>query len=383
MKYLNTMFDNLLSKEYKLYEVNAKELSERIFKDYGLSNVKLQMFNSETRLSEYIDDIKQMKRSNRKIDKDDFRVKQVKEIVGNIQNNTHILKTQNVGVHYGYELMPIAISVTGDIEDLNTKIELIDGFKRMFCAEEVPSINILVKVYEKLDDREWTNAMIVYNSWKFAKDSDSQSYMDRGFQLGLYHRYGILFTDMSLPTYGIFGLINIYTRGNDLQRYISDKREMLTTTLWNNELLHDDIVKLYDIFSYKTKFSLTKKNGSIEEFDMNKDENYRAYSMYRIYEIFASLMGEMRRYESFHGIVDRKPFDMNILTNYLSEDIMQKHLIKINNMQVDGFVLNYINAHMREDIKERVYVGMGYEYTPPKKVEPTPFVKFELKIEDF
>lgn len=200
MKFIYDMCDNQLQVPYKLYQVNAKQMSERLFKQYNLSQVRLQVFNSESKLARNIVDIRHLKMHGHIIRKNDLRVESVAKAVKEILDNSYVNKMTDIGVNMGYEIMPIAISVKDfDIENPNSKLELIDGFKRMFCTTEVPDIDILVKVYDELDDRLWINSMIVYNSWKFVSNESCHKYMDRGFQLGLYYRYKLMFIDFVIP----------------------------------------------------------------------------------------------------------------------------------------------------------------------------------------
>lgn len=190
------MIDNLLNREYKLYQVNARDIYTRLNRDYNIPKVRLQMFNSETGLSRNIGKIKEHKKDGYKYNTQDIDT--VKSIIKKIQENEYIDPMSALGARFGYELMPIAISVDGDFENYETRIELIDGFRRMFCVKEVPNVDILVKVYGKLNDSEWINSMMIYNSWKFAKGEKANVFMDRGFELGIYHRFGLELHSMEL-----------------------------------------------------------------------------------------------------------------------------------------------------------------------------------------
>jgi hypothetical protein len=377
MQYIHTMFDNSLKREYKLYQVNAKELSERLKKDYNLPPVMVQLFNSEAELGRYIKDIKSLRGLGHDISSDDFRVQQVRESVAKIKNNDHVKPMTRKGIEFGYELMPIAISVTGDFENPETKLELVDGFKRMFVMDRVPDIEVLVKVYQGLDDREWINAMIVYNSWKFTDSEGAGKYMDRGFQLGLYHRYKILFVNMVLPSWDMFRLLNVYTTGRDLESYWNGGGSASGTyrTFWDNNVFYDDIQAVYDILISQPVFEV-KKKGTMETFDTKKSRQNGGLN--RILEVFVSLLGEVRRYELDNGIVERKPFDRKILTDYLADPAMQKQFVKVIGMSVDGFIINHIQAHMREDMKKRLFEGMGYTYEPIVKKTPPPHKPFSI-----
>ncbi|WCK57508.1 hypothetical protein PP175_25925 (plasmid) [Aneurinibacillus sp. Ricciae_BoGa-3] len=368
MQYLHTMIDHQLQKQYKLYKVNAKEMSQRLQVGYNLSPMVLQLFNSDSKLAETIMKIKQRKMNGIKVNSDDLLVKEARSIVKEIkQNQTEMDGMTKKGISFGYELMPIAASCDGKFENHDSKLELLDGFKRMFCNDEVPDIDILVKVYPPLNDREWINAMMIYNSWKFVDNEGTRKYMDRGFQLGLYHRYRLLFaTKMALPEYSMFHALNIYTKGNDLESYriVAGSAKGTYKTLWNNEWFHDDVKAIYEILTSQPTFQV-KKKGQVEQYETT-DRKYGA-NLYRILEVFVSLLGQIRRLELSKGIEKRKRFDRSILTNYFADPNLQKDFVKIINMKVDGFIVNYVRDHLREDIKKRTYEGMGYKYVPKEK----------------
>lgn len=367
LRYLQTLFDHSLHKEYKLYQANARELSDRLKKGYNLPPVMFQLFNSESELGRNIQDIKKLKSKGRTLEKDDLRIENVRKSVKKIKANEHVSEMTKQGIHFGYEIMPIAVSTKGEIENPETLLELVDGFKRMFCADIVPDIDILVKVYGELDNREWINAMLLYNSWKFADGLGASRYMDRGFQLGLYYRYRMLFVNMVAPSWGMFHFINLYTKSGDLQSYWTEGADArgVYQTFWNNSCFYDDIQAIYEIVTYRPIFQL-KKRGKIEEYDSN-DAQYKTFGMRRMLEVFVSLLGEIRRHEWTNDILERKPFNRAILKDYFAEPDGQKQFVKLLQMSVDGHIINHIKTHMREDMKKRMYEGMGYEYVPQDK----------------
>jgi hypothetical protein len=374
MKYLHTMYDQSLEREYKLYQMNARSLSERLKTQYNLPPTMLQLFNSESKLAKNVTDIKELKAHGHTIRKDDMRVQDVRKMVDKIKKNEHVKPMTKQGIYFGYEIMPVALSVKGDVENPDTPIELMDGFKRLLVMDtnDIPDINILVKVYDSLDDREWINSMLLFNSWKYADSEGADKYMDRGFQLGLYYRYRILFVNMILPHWDMFRAMNIYTTGRDLESYWREGAitEGVYKTFWNNDVFYDDIQAVYEILSSKPTFKI-KKKGEIVEYDTKKYK-YNNNGLNRLMEVFVSLLGEIRRHEFNKGMKERKKFDRSILEDYLKDESLQKQFVKVIEMSVDGFIVNHIRSHMREEMKKRMYEGMGHEYKPPvPKVYPT------------
>ncbi|PLS19454.1 hypothetical protein CVD28_03290 [Bacillus sp. M6-12] len=380
MKYLHTLYDHSLERNYKLYQMNAKELSERLKKHYNLPPMMLQLFNSESKLARNVKDIKELKAHGHILRKDDMRVQDVRKMVGKIKNNEHVQPMTKQGIHFGYEVMPVALSVKGDVENSETPIELMDGFKRLLVMDtsDIPDIDIMVKVYDSLDDREWINAMLLYNSWKYADSEGADKYMDRGFQLGLYYRYRLMFVNMILPHWDMFRAINIYTTGRDLESYWREGSSTagVYKTFWNNIVFYDDIQAIYDILTSKPIFKV-KKKGQIVEHDM-KQYKYNNSGLNRILEVFVSLLGEVRRMEFNKGLTERKKFDRSILENYLNDESLQKQFVKVIEMSVDGFIMNHIRGHMREDMKKRMYEGMGHEYKAPEPIIKAPQKPFNL-----
>lgn len=383
MKFLDELYDHVLDKSYKLYRMNAKEISERLKRSYNLSPMVYQLFNSESNLLKAINRIKHSRKNHRSIH--DHERNDLKKAIREVKASELSKGMTEKGIHFGYEMMPIAISATGDIENPETKIELVDGFKRMFCINEVPEMDILVKVYDSFNDRDWINSMIIYNSWKFVDGEGSSKYMDRGFQLGLYHRYNILFLKMQIigSERGIFSLINLYTSGKDLNIYSTKSTSQPSytySTFWNNNQFYDDIKAIYEMVNARPTFELKKKGEMLQYhtsgFERTNRDGYRGIS--RIVEIFISILGEIRRYELTEGIQERVVFNRQIFEDYWKEPSLQKVFVKIHGMSVDGHIVNYISKNLREDIKKRMYEGMGYSYEPVKPEATKEPMRFNL-----
>lgn len=386
MKFLEEMYDHVLEKSYKLYRINAKEISERLKRNYNLSPLVYQLFNSESNLSKILNSIKSSQKRGHKVR--DMDRKELRKAIQEVKKSELTKDMKERGIHFGYEMMPIAVSSIGDFENPETKIELVDGFKRMFCINEVPNVDILVKVYGALDDREWINSMIVYNSWKFVDGEGSSKYMDRGFQLGLYHRYRIAFNNMQLVICqdDMFKQLNIFTTGRDLNSFVvvNDSSPKSTySTFWNNDRFYDDIKAIYEMANARPTFELKKKGEMIQYHTYgNERQNSDAYrGINRIVEIFISILGEIRKYEFKEGIKERAVFNRQVFEDYWKEPSLQKEFVKIHGMSVDGHIINYIKKNLREDIKKRMYESMGYTYeivTPKKDV-----VKYKLTDASF
>ncbi|MDF2879610.1 MAG: hypothetical protein K0R54_167 [Clostridiaceae bacterium] len=358
MKYLTTIKDTMLNKDYDLYEINAKILEKLIKNTYKLSEVRLQTFNDSLKLFEYVSKLKGMKDGIEYVYRDNYvpeLKKNIKREISSIKKNIHISDKNNISGELGYELMPVVVSVKDrNISNPDCKIELIDGFRRFFFVNEVPDKNILVKVYDTLSDAEWINSMIVFNSWKFANykyDSWSRpllskNMIDRGFRLGLYMRYKIDFINL-----------NSYTRHDIwklLDLYFESKPYM---TLWNNDQFYNDLLVMNQIENYKPifKYIKGKKNPKEDIYDTSIVKHDQPEFIENMYCRYIKILGSIRR-EEFEKeksgqIVTRKPFSLKEYAEFLKTEDLQQHFVKMSGMSVPGHVDNYVEKHIINDMK--------------------------------
>lgn len=368
MKYLATIHDDILNKDYDLYEMNAKAVEKMVRDTYKMSDVRIQSFNDAIELSSQIAKLKSIIEGKRRTYPNEGIDEVKKEIQSQIEivrHSNHIGTINQVFGEMGYELMPIAISVKDkDMARPDCKVELIDGFRRMFFIDSVPDKNILVKVYDELSDTDWINAMVMFNSWKFAEPQKrgvvgrfrfkkrelSQEFIDRGFRLGLYYRYGIDFINLNSYTYDdIWDLMDIYINARPYN------------TLWNNNQFYNDIVVLNKIENYKPVFSqiVGKKTPKEERYDCHKVEYDQPKFLRKIFRDYIAYLGMVRR-EEFKkekvGIaVSRKPFSLDTYIKFLAREDLQQHFIKLSTMSVPGYIDNYVERYMDDEIKTHLY----------------------------
>jgi len=138
----------------------------------------------------------------------------------------------------GFELLPIAVSLPNRDFTKIENIELLDGFKRLFCST-IPDRNIFVKVYDILQPEQWFNAMLLFNSSKLLCNTDL--FMDRGFRLGLWKHFDIDTTLYdTFDTFDPMYLIKCYLGfGYSIAPY---------TTLKDNQYAHLDIKLAMELF---------------------------------------------------------------------------------------------------------------------------------------
>ena len=284
MRYLATMRDNQLNIDYDLYQINARVLADKLQKNYRLNPIKLQTFNEEFPLAKEVADLKGMLAGRNCISIwNDYNSltstkQKCRELITQIKSNDHVTASKDLQAQLGYELMPLCVSV----EEKNffyEKIELLDGFRRIFFVKEVPDVDVLVKVYGTLDDIQFINAMVIFNSWKFKDSKSCVSYIDRGFRLGLYYRYKIDFVDYYNYTYETsWNLIDIYTH------------RLPHASLWNNGQFHKDLVVINEIANYRPIFKSVKKK-TVEVYDVSTKGGKNPYFLDKLIKEYIGFMG--------------------------------------------------------------------------------------------
>jgi len=345
MKKLDTIFDTETGASYDLYRINAKVIKKALDKSYNLTPLKFRMFNGEENLLSTI--AYNIKYHNLKFNWKKGKILNLKEFLkmqkeediyqgkyGADLSDTSTIKniTNETYSQMGFELMPIAISLQGkNIKDISN-IELLDGFKRMFCTIEIPDRDILVKVYDVLTTPQWINAMLMFNSWKLADKSvlmnssrKLQSFLDRGFKLGLWKHFNI---DLTIGNNNISELIAFYLNAG------------IFSILKNNNFIASDIeyiIKLDQHFSTENEASfkeiLMKVLGTIRGVGYrNRDKN----QAFNIEDILA-------------------------LANKSGKQGLEKHFKKINSMTVTGFIENYINKNMMPIVITKYREILGLE----------------------
>ena len=345
MNYLATMRDHQLNTDYDLYQINARVLADKLQKSYHLNPVRLQTFNEEFPLSEKVAELKGMLagRINFFIRSDYNGLvaakQECRKLVAQIKSNDHVTASKDLQAQFGYELMPFCVSVKD--RDLNNEgIELVDGFRRIFFVKGVPDVDVLMKVYDTLGDTQFINSMVVFNSWKFKNSKSCHSYIDRGFRLGLYYRYRIHFINFCNYTHeSIWDLIDIYTH------------RLPHASLWNNGQFHKDLVVINEIANYRPIFKSVKKN-TVEVYDVSTKGVKNPHFLDKLIKEYIEFMGAIRR----SG--ERKSLTLQRFVDYLAQECLQGHFIKMSKMSIPGFINNYFDSNLKDNMKSFI---MGEE----------------------
>lgn len=379
MKFLTTHHDYVLNQNYDLYLVNSRELHQRLVGTYSekIPEFKrnIHLFNADIKYFEQTMKLKQLKtgRAENRVSpkSDDLDVEEIngklvvfsvphekedsfdrvnKEMdatTKTIDNNEFgSLQTEKAAA-LGYELMPLAVSVKSkEILNKDEKIELLDGFKRMFFVKEIPDQEILVKVYPQLNDKEWINSMIMFNSWKFAGHSTSKVYMDRGFRLSLFYRYGIDFTEFSLvERQNPFAILDVFTDKNP------------HSTWFNNENAYKDLLFLMNIANYRPTFTYQTRSKT-EEIRTGDISHECPYQLSFFQTLWYKELGKLRRLEwqqeEDKNEIVRKPFSFSMIEDFFADETLQKHFVKVMKMQVGGHIQNYLSKHILEPLNQYI-----------------------------
>lgn len=325
MQKLGTFFDDETGAEYDLYTINALTIKKAIDKSYNLTELKLRMFNGSEHVMDEIRhaadkyklefDWEKGKVINLKTFKANKKIYgKAKDIILNNANHKQDkaenprYETQQCFQQLGFELLPIAISLKDrNVNDMK-KIELIDGFKRMFFTE-VPDKDIFVKVYDILDNVQWFNAMLLFNSWKLF--GSTELFIDRGFKLGLYKHFNL---DLTLP--------HFYSYYINALKYIYKYMEVdVYKVFHNNQYAIDDIKLILD--------------------------GYEAFTGNQVAFLaeLVRMLGSIRTME-YDNRQKAKKFVISDFINFRNRKDMIKHFKKIDKMQVTGFIENHVRKYM-------------------------------------
>ena len=314
MKKVGTFFDEATGVNYDLYSINARTIKKAIDDCYNLTPLKLKMFNSDKDFYESLhteieyrglelDWVKGEVLNLEEYKKKNDGYSHVYNYLFNTEEDWH-KDTNQLYYELGFELMPIAVSLKNkDVSDLKD-IELLDGYRRLFCSETIPDRDIFVRVYDVLSTVEWLSAMLLFNSWKLLKDTEL--FLDRGFKLGLWRHFGI---DITLYGRQAVDFLRIYISSNPYN------------VLKNNQLAITDMKLVLDakkVFTGNRRIFLKK---------------------------VARTLSHIRHME-FNRRESAQVFELSDLIDFTNEKKMAKLFKKIDSMHVGGFIENNIDKNI-------------------------------------
>lgn len=373
MKKLTTIHDAQLNVPYDLYQVPAETFVRLMRKSYehqGIDMLKAQEFNTEPKIKEhgktYVEALTRLKgiQSGLLPQYAHYNYEETMEQVSTFEaffnQDTTITNRLDRVSHLGYELMPFAVSVSERNFTLDaTKIELLDGFRRIFYTKELPKGDVLVKVYDQLDDKTWITSMLTFNSWKYADSGKSLRFLDRGLRLGLFYRYGLHFIDF--PSYQMDSIehtLNNYFGGAPYY------------TLYENDLFAEDIRMLQKIKLHRPIFEFEKKNKT-ERIDLH-DTPYKYPAFLNLtHTLITQRLGLLRREETVRILngesVQRKSLPFENYLAFIQDESLQELFIKLCNMQVTGHIENSIKKNLKDQIFMIVEKDRALQSTELKK----------------
>lgn len=281
-KRIDGLYDSITKVKYDLCYLSLIDLHRELVAQYGMTIKELNMFNS-----------------------DEWEVEKY-------NNGDGYSEDKNEANHYAYEQFPMAISLKNKSFDNIESIQLLDGFRRMFYVNEIPDIKVLVKVYDTLTDLEWSNSMLIFNSWKISQRHQYEyiSFFDRGYKLSLYKRYGI-----NIPNYK-----DLYERDTILSYFRS---RGIFHTHKNNPCVAKDLKLSFDLNEY---------------FNNRQGGRGEIYIWRLIIQHFIEILGETR-YKTTNGgdeYIDVEGEDFHNIINIINPNVLNKILGMSGNAHTDN-----------------------------------------------
>lgn len=338
MKKLTQMTDNVSGVPYDVYHTTASELKARLIQDSKLSEDEILRFDSESLY----------KKTGFSVDHKKRRIEGERVLYATL----------------GLESASFIIS----IDSKSGKWRLLDGYNRLFGTFESFEQEILVKAYVDISPRVWMNVMTYANAWKIIGASRSSFFMDRGFKWSLFEHFDI---DLAIsPTDDFENQLNLkfmdaYASGG-YHYFYSDT--VIDTLLNNAECIQDMAVMKEMVLSTLT-FREVKKKVSTEFVVVDYNHKRYGQSLGIIKEKIIVALGRVRRWEIHNGL-PQKPLTYSVIQELLERDDLQKHFVKLANMQVYGHAENFIKKNLNEAYKEHLMVALGHTYAPPAPKEP-------------
>lgn len=365
MNKLGTFHDNVLDLPYDLYSINLGKFTKSIENNYNYSLSEIHQLNEELKVvkgdkgyllhTSYGEMYREFEMKKLGIGHPGRDVEVYKEVLSNtfpaLEEGSFSKAQNQIFGTFAYEMYPLSVSLkSGTLE--NGELELIDGYRRIFFMNPKPDIDVFVKVYPELNDRQWVNAMVMFNSWKFANISKMSYFFDRGIKLGLYRRYNFHWNTIYHFKYtNIDKLMNIYTNHEPY------------TSLWDNDQLKDDLLLLKELLVYKPHFIDTSKRKVVEfNYSIMSNEEYtKAYPFFmaEFIENVAARLGDFRRHElqkiKTGEITERKTITFTDIDIVLKKEELQSEFVRMCKMSVWGHIQNRFGEFINPTLQEVIF----------------------------
>ena len=205
---IKKFIDPIINKEYWLYQVNARWLSNELKSIYSKH----------------------------------YNIPNLGDFTTDNSNEETLMKYENnfISILADYDYL---------IEKLEGNIILMDGYRRLFMSN-VPDVDVFLKVYDSknITIEEELKLMLEFNYWK-KFNTDSDCFFERGFSLWIYLKTAVNITS-------IIDELKTYLDFND---YVRNKNNVFENLLYENVNLFDDIKFINQLKHRKVSFNIRKK----------------------------------------------------------------------------------------------------------------------------
>lgn len=256
----------------------------------------------------------------------------IKDRATNLLENSIKVISDNKFFLEAIESSPIVLNRKKD-----GKYDLIDGFFRTIISSPDIDPVVIVKTYDDLDDKDWFNLMVTFNSWK-SNSNEVKLTIDRGFIFGLYTRFGIDPKDYVSCDYNtdIFSIILAYFSDSSSNRNFEYDRHLDVNIMRNCKYFVQDI---------KSFEKLWKVNPNKNIFERNS----YTYFYKILLKFIVSTVGKIRRN---NDDIEQNEFNINIVSELLNDKEYNKEFLKLCKMQVPGRIDNTFNKIIGVKTKE-------------------------------
>lgn len=235
------------------------------------------------------------------------------------------------------EVMPIILN----IDTKTNKIQLIDGYKRLFCMQNktIMDRNCVFKVFYDLNDIDFLKMLYMVNYWKQSMDPRNNAQLlfhDRGYMFALKQRFGI-----EMETYS-----DNYKLLHTLQSYdsIQNKAKVMSFDLlpWSIQgydkdfcCFVSDISQIKDVYEYEN--NSTNFGGLIPRF---------------LYFYVWEILGRYRRQKEQ---IQKEICLKDLFNSIWNDKKLVKLFAKKSNLSTDTYVHNmFIDKNIKYDILEKI-----------------------------
>lgn len=345
MKKVGMLFDSVAKVNYELVQMPIKELKQLVIQGMSIPEEEIIRFDSD---SEYV--------------RPDFQGDRKRKLKETIRPRHAQL---------GLEHTPFILS----FDTKSNRYLILDGYNRLFGHTKLLEQDVLVKVYTNVSTKTWINVMMHANTWKLLSNDYGPKYTDRGFRLSLFEHFGV---DLAIsPTDDRENFLE-YNRA--LSVYARGTEQVLDTMLDNGRLV-EDIALMKELLLTQNQYH--NKTRKVDEMILELDYEFNRFKQGfdLIKTCFIRIVGHIRRVELAKNL-NQKAITKELAQSVFQLESLQKHYVKVTNMQVKGHAENYVKKHIEEPMREYMYTELGYPYTSPEEKKALKANKSTVVTED-